>query len=248
MGRPQDEDGSEARGRPSLLSAMRRAGSVVGDQEVPKRRKRGRDRLPGWTRKPGPAALATVVLLLVGCGLYGTVELLADSNAAVSTAPTETPPPTQILPPPQDDDPVGVGDPAEGAGAGVTVAASAPPTDQSGRPIPTRTAGRSAAAGLFCTATYKIASRWPSGYQAEVTVANTGAQPLSGWTVAWAFANGETITQLWNGQDTASGAQHSVRNVDYNGALGPGASTTFGFTLNVTGDVPAPPVSCVAQA
>jgi hypothetical protein len=247
MGRLPDEEDS-VRTRPSLLNAMRRTEAELGAQEVPKRRRRVRDRLPGWTRKPGPAALATILLLLVGCGLYGTVELLADGNAAVSTTPTEVVQPTQIVPPPQTDDPVGVGDPAEGAGVGATGAASAPPTDRAGQPIPTRSPGRSAAAGLFCAATVTIASRWPGGYQAEVTVANTGAQPVSGWTVTWAFANGEVITQVWNGLDTASGAQHSVRNADYNGILGPGTSTTFGFTTNVTGDdVPAPSAACAAQ-
>jgi cellulase/cellobiase CelA1 len=132
---------------------------------------------------------------------------------------------------------VGVGDPAEGAG-------------QTGRPAPTRTPGRSAAAGTFCTATVAIASRWPGGYQAEVTVANTGATALTGWTVAWTFANGEAITQLWNGQDTASGAQHSVRNADYNGALAPGTSTPFGFTVNVAGaeNAVAPSASCAAAS
>jgi hypothetical protein len=245
MGPHPDEEDSVGT-RPSLLSAMRRTEAELGAQEVPKRRRRARDLVPGWTRKPGPAALATILLLLVGCGLYGTVELLADGNAAVSTTPTEVVQPTQIVPPPQTDVPVGVGDPAEGAGVGAT---GAPPTDQAGQPIPTRSAGSPAAAGLFCTATYRIASRWPGGYQAEVTVANTGAQQVTGWTVFWTFANGEVITQLWNGQDTASGAQHSVRNSDYNGGLGPGTSTTFGFTLNVTGDnVPPPVASCAAQA
>jgi hypothetical protein len=145
--------------------------------------------------------------------------------------------------------PVGVGDPAEGAGVGVTVAASAPPTDQNGQPIPTGSAGRSAPTGLACTATFKISSRWPGGYQADVTVANTGARALSGWTVSWTFTNGETITQLWNGQDTASGAQHSVRNADYNGGLGVGATAAFGYTANVTGDdVPPPSAACAARA
>src|SRR5262245_34243431 len=126
MGRQLGE-GDSAGKRPSLLSAMRRAGAEIGEQEVPTRRKRLRDRLPGWTRKPGPAAPATVLLLLLGFGLYGTVELLADGNAAVFVSPTVPVQPTQIVPPPQTDDPVGVGDPAEGSSVGVTTAASAPP-------------------------------------------------------------------------------------------------------------------------
>ena len=49
------------------------------------------------------------------------------------------------------------------------------------------------------------------------------------------------MMQIWNGQDTPNGASHSVRNMTYNGNLGPNASTSFGFlgTWNGTNSVPA---------
>ncbi len=51
----------------------------------------------------------------------------------------------------------------------------------------------------------------PGGFGANVDVTNLG-DPLNGWTLTFAFAGGQTITQLWNGSLTQSGANVSVRN------------------------------------
>lgn len=64
---------------------------------------------------------------------------------------------------------------------------------------------------------------------------NTGDTAISGWTVSWTFANGQTIAQLWNGTFTQSGANVSVKDAGYNGPLSVGASTGFGFTGNWNG-------------
>ncbi|MBV1851752.1 cellulose binding domain-containing protein [Catellatospora sp. NEAU-YM18] len=95
-----------------------------------------------------------------------------------------------------------------------------------------------------CTAAYRITNSWPGGFQAEVVVTN-GSTASTAWTASWTFANGQTITQLWSGQDTASGASHSVRNLSYNGNLAPNATTSFGFTgtWNNTANA-VPTVSC----
>ena len=42
-------------------------------------------------------------------------------------------------------------------------------------------------------------------------------------------------------------ATTTVRNLDYNGSLTPGASTTFGFIAGGSGPVVAPTVSCAAM-
>ncbi|MEU6741696.1 glycoside hydrolase family 6 protein [Streptosporangium sandarakinum] len=98
-----------------------------------------------------------------------------------------------------------------------------------------------------CAADYKIVNSWQGGFQAEVTVRNTGAQGISGWTVSWTFPGGQTVTQLWNGKYTQSGAAVTVRNTDYNGALSSGTTTSFGFTGNAPGASGAPAsVGCAA--
>jgi cellulase/cellobiase CelA1 len=108
--------------------------------------------------------------------------------------------------------------------------------------VTTPTAGGGGGTG-GCTAAYRIVNQWPGGFQAEVTVTN-GAAASTAWTVSWTFANGQTITQLWNGTDTSSGAGHSVRDAGYNGTLGANASTTFGFTGTWNGTNSVPALTC----
>ncbi|WP_194244397.1 glycoside hydrolase family 9 protein [Nonomuraea phyllanthi] len=92
-----------------------------------------------------------------------------------------------------------------------------------------------------CSATYKVVNSWGGAFQAEVTVKNNGTAATTGWTVGWTSAN--QITQLWGGRHTQSGSSVTVRNESYNGALAPGASTTFGFIANGTPTTPDP-VTC----
>jgi hypothetical protein len=93
-----------------------------------------------------------------------------------------------------------------------------------------------------CSATYQITNSWSAGFQGEVTVRNTGASALSGWAVTWAYSGGQTVSQLWNGTLVSPGPSVTVRNASWNGALAPGAQTTFGFTANGTAASPA--LSC----
>ncbi|MFJ4694294.1 glycoside hydrolase family 3 N-terminal domain-containing protein [Streptomyces sp. NPDC088766] len=89
-----------------------------------------------------------------------------------------------------------------------------------------------------CTAQFRTVSAWSGGYQAEVTVKNTGTGPLTGWTVAWDLG-GSTISSLWNGSPTVSAGRATVRNAAHNGALSPGATTSFGFTAGGPTGTPA---------
>ncbi|MFI6794021.1 cellulose binding domain-containing protein [Streptosporangium canum] len=112
-------------------------------------------------------------------------------------------------------------------------------------PVTFRTAAGPVGGG--CAAAYKVTNSWPGGFQGEVTVKNTGTSAISAWTVAWSFPNGQTITQLWSGVHTQTGADVTVRNASWNGGLGGGASTAFGFGGSWTGanGVPAT-VTCTA--
>jgi len=89
--------------------------------------------------------------------------------------------------------------------------------------------------GTGCTALYQNTGSWPGGFQATVTVTNTGTTALTGWTLRWAFPNGQTISSLWNGAYTQSGANVTVTNASYNGGLAPGQSAVVGFTGGATG-------------
>ena len=115
-----------------------------------------------------------------------------------------------------------------------------------------------ATAAPGCSVTYKIVNSWQGGYQGDVTVTNVG-DAVSSWTLGWSFASGQSVTQAWNATVSQSGSQVTATNVAWNGALGTGASATFGFigsgsatpeptafTVNgvaCTGSVTNPPVS-----
>jgi hypothetical protein len=94
-----------------------------------------------------------------------------------------------------------------------------------------------------CTASYATVGTWGGGFQALVTVHNTGTVPISGWVVSWTFTGGQRVANAWNADLTQSGAAVTGDDAGYNAALAPGASTSFGFVGS--GDAPASlPVAC----
>lgn len=97
-----------------------------------------------------------------------------------------------------------------------------------------------------CTASYTIVNSWQGGFQGEVKV-TAGPAAINGWSTRWTFANGQTISQSWNATLSTSGSTYTARNVDYNGRLGAGASTTFGFIASWNGSNAVPAVSCTAS-
>ncbi len=100
-------------------------------------------------------------------------------------------------------------------------------------------------AGTGCTATYAVTSQWPDGFQADVTV-RAGSAPITGWTVRWTFPAG-TVTQSWNTVLTLNGSAVTAANVDHNGSLAAGASTTFGFIGSAPAATANPTPTCTAR-
>ncbi|NJP95863.1 beta-glucosidase [Nonomuraea sp. FMUSA5-5] len=83
--------------------------------------------------------------------------------------------------------------------------------------------------GGGCTATPATQSQWGNGYVIQVTVTNTGTAARTGWTVTFTLPPGRAVSGGWNGTFATSGQTVTVRNAAHNGALGAGASTSFGF-------------------
>ncbi|MBB2741624.1 UNVERIFIED_ORG: hypothetical protein FHR35_001444 [Microbispora rosea subsp. rosea] len=94
-------------------------------------------------------------------------------------------------------------------------------------------------AATGCRVDYSVTNQWPGGFGANVSVTNLG-DPINGWKLTWSFSAGQTITQLWNGTYTQSGSQVTVTNVDYNGGISSGGSTSFGFNGAFNGSNPVP--------
>jgi hypothetical protein len=96
-----------------------------------------------------------------------------------------------------------------------------------------------AEAATGCRVSYAVSSQWPGGFGANVTITNLG-DPVTNWRLTWSFGAGQTVTQLWNGSVTQSGAQVTVTNASYNGAIAAGGSTAFGFNGAWNGSNPVP--------
>ncbi|GAA3212742.1 cellulase family glycosylhydrolase [Dactylosporangium siamense] len=113
-------------------------------------------------------------------------------------------------------------------------------------PSASRSPSSSPGGSKACTAAYAIVGQWPGGFQAEVKV-TAGSAAISGWTVGWTYTNGQTVNNAWSATVTSSGAAVTARNVNYNGSVGAGASTSFGFlgSWTTTNGVPAP-LTCTA--
>jgi cellulase/cellobiase CelA1 len=77
-----------------------------------------------------------------------------------------------------------------------------------------------------------MVNSWGGGYQGGVTVKNTGSGTISGWKVGMTLPSGQSISQIWSGSASATSGAVTVSNVSYNGTLGAGAGTAFGFIAN----------------
>lgn len=122
-----------------------------------------------------------------------------------------------------------------------------PPTRTPTR-TPTKTPTGNPTSDTLCTATYRAVNSWENGYQGEVTVMNTGRTQINGWTVTLLAPSGQTVVQVWNASLPGSGSSVTVSNLAWNGSLGVGASTSFGFTGDTSGADPvAPELTCSAN-
>jgi cellulase/cellobiase CelA1 len=89
--------------------------------------------------------------------------------------------------------------------------------------------------------------QWQGGFQGELTVANRTTAASRGWTATVTFANGQVISQVWNGAVSQSGGRATVTNAAYNGVVAPNAGVTTGFIASWTGTNAAPTVACALQ-
>jgi len=136
----------------------------------------------------------------------------------------------------------------DGGSTPVTTTTTRPPvttttttTTTPGQPVTTTTSNGGGGTGS-CSASIKVIGTWSGGWQGEVTV-TAGSSSISKWTVSWSFPSGTAITQSWNAG--VSGTTNvTASNVAFNGNLGAGASTTWGFIGS--GSAATPSVSCSA--
>ncbi|WFE53719.1 MULTISPECIES: endo-1,4-beta-xylanase [unclassified Micromonospora] len=92
-----------------------------------------------------------------------------------------------------------------------------------------------------CTATVSV-NQWTGGFVASVRV-TAGSSALNGWTVTIALPSGATVTNAWSADRSGNTGTTNWRNVSYNGQVGAGQSTEFGFQANGTAGTLSPTCS-----
>lgn len=91
---------------------------------------------------------------------------------------------------------------------------------------------------------YAVSNDWGSGFTANITVTNNTAVMINNWQVQWRQNGGSTVTGSWNA-NLSGNNPYSARNMEWNAAIAPGASQSFGVQGNGE-DSTATITSCTA--
>ncbi|WP_432958821.1 cellulose binding domain-containing protein [Micromonospora haikouensis] len=110
-----------------------------------------------------------------------------------------------------------------------------PPTT----PPPTTPPPTTPPASGACRVAYTV-NAWNTGLTASVTITNTSATAVNGWTLAFTLPSGQSITSGWNATYSPTSGAVTARNVSYNGSLAPNGSVDIGFQANHTGNAGKP--------
>jgi len=110
-----------------------------------------------------------------------------------------------------------------------------PPTTPTSGP-PTGTVG--------CSTSYALTNSWQGGFQAGLTVTNSGTSTWNNWKVTWSLPSGVTLGSGWNATVTQSGTTFTAQAPSYAPSLAPNASVTIGFTANGPSSPGATNIAC----
>ncbi|MEU8261706.1 cellulose binding domain-containing protein [Micromonospora sp. NPDC048999] len=94
-------------------------------------------------------------------------------------------------------------------------------------------------AGTSCRATYRVDNSWSGGFNATVTLTNTGTTTFTNWTLTFTAPNGVSLANGWNGTWAFSAPTFTVKAPDWAQNLAPGATWSPAYTGNGSAS-PAP--------
>ncbi|WIM94067.1 endo-1,4-beta-xylanase [Actinoplanes oblitus] len=136
------------------------------------------------------------------------------------------------------------GDPKAAYNAVISAFGSAPSSPSASVSVsPSASSSAPDPGGAGCTATFSN-NAWTGGFVTTVTV-KAGASALSGWKVALTLPSGAAITNSWSASASGSSGAVTFSNVNYNGGVAAGGSTSFGF--QGTGSAPSGTATCTAS-
>jgi xyloglucan-specific exo-beta-1,4-glucanase len=130
---------------------------------------------------------------------------------------------------------------AEPSGSTTTTTTTSRTTTTTSRTTTTTTAPTTTTTPVGgCSVRYAVNNQWGGGFTASVKITNRGSAAVNGWNLKWTFANGQKITNIWNGKVSQDGAAVTVTNEGWNGTIGAGGSVEFGFQASWQGSNVAP--------
>ena len=164
--------------------------------------------------------------------MYGS----GGGNATGTTAPTGTtsPKPSGTTTPSGTTSPTSTTSPKPTGTTTPTGTTSPKPTGSA--PTGTATATSTGPAGTAsCQASVKVASRWPGGYLATVSVRNTGGAQ-NPWQVTWTMPAGAKVVNGWNATVTQPAQQVSASAPSWSRSLPTGGSISVGIVASGSSD------------
>jgi cellulase/cellobiase CelA1 len=76
---------------------------------------------------------------------------------------------------------------------------------------------------------YNARSQSNGTFSASIVLTNTGSAALSNWSLTFSFPNGQTISQMFNGNFTQSGSKVTITSGNLNKTIAAGGKTTITF-------------------
>ena len=86
-------------------------------------------------------------------------------------------------------------------------------------------------AGYDCAVTYATQS-WPTGFNALVTISNTGTRVFSPWILQFVFPGSQTIYTSWSATYSVTPPSVQAANPSWQKSIDPGTNYTIGFTAD----------------
>jgi Cellulose binding domain/Histidine kinase len=93
---------------------------------------------------------------------------------------------------------------------------------------------------LACRVKYAKQSEWTPGFVADITVTNTGREPIDGWLMTFSYTAGQKMANGWNAIVSQNGATITAEAASGNTRIAPGGSMTFGLQGTWNGRNPVP--------
>ncbi|MFF8386043.1 cellulase family glycosylhydrolase [Streptomyces kanasensis] len=85
-----------------------------------------------------------------------------------------------------------------------------------------------------CAVTYRV-QEWNGGFNADVTVRNTGAAAVSDWRLDFAFPGDQRVHSAWNAKVVQQGSQVRATPEPWTRTIPAGGSVSFGLSASFTG-------------